>query len=413
MPVSWHWDQGRENYWRYESIRAMARAVTDLDGTSLVRNRRGGRAADPLIQLRRSTGLPFAVPPGDASYTIWRQYARVFHSALLATNISNRLTTTDIARRVAGSAGEALTIDEYLGMLARRFYCPSPAFGDYDPHEDRVYPVCVLMRYLIARYKGTGEASITLPEVFALLIGNDCVGDEPMSFYQNLAPTTHTAHDANQSRQVREMIRFFSQFSFLHWDGTRLHFDSHSLAPGFLRELYTFFHPIMTERLGRSELELLELGRVTGRAAAELPASLQLPLIEDDLQFLEGRKIRVTHLVTERNPRLRAAFLNCLAQQQNPVLCDMCALDLKWRYPWTVTMLEIHHLLPLSAPAEVRAGGTSLEDLVPVCPNCHRGVHSYYRLWLHDQQKPDFGSRVEARNVYEEAKGNIQIGAAP
>jgi len=408
MPINWHWDQGRETYWRYENIRAMAVALTAMEGTSL-RRQRGG---DPLSQLRRTTELPFAVPARDASYTIWRQYARVFHSALLATNIGNKLTVTDIARRVAGRGGEALTIDEYLGTLARRFYCPSPAFGNYVPDQDRVYPVCVLVRYLVARFRNTGQASISLLEVFTLLVGNDCVGDEPISFYQHLAATAHAPHDSNQARQVKEMIRFFSQFSFLHWDGTRLHFDTHSLAPGFLRELYQFFQPLMEERQDRSELELLELGRVTGRAVANLPASLVLPLIEDDLQFLEGRKIRVTHLVTERNPRLRAAFLDRLGRQQNPVLCDMCALDLKFRYPWTITMLEIHHLLPLSAPAEVRAAGTSLDDLVAVCPNCHRGIHSYYRLWLHDKNRPDFDSRIEARNVYGEAKGNIQLGAA-
>jgi hypothetical protein len=413
MPVTWHWDQGREAYWRYENIRAMAVALTTLEGRSLQRDRRRGHRGDPLNEMRRMTGLRFAANSTDPSYTIWRQYARVFRSALLATKIGNRLTVTDIARRVAGLGGQALTIDEYLGALARRFYCPSPAFGSYHPTSTRVYPVCVLVRYLISRFKNTGEASISLPEVFSLLIGNDCVGDEPMSFYQTIPVTQHTAADNEESRQVREMIRFFSQFSFLHWDGVRLHFDTHSLAPGFLEEIYEFFQPLMLQRQERSELELLELGRVTGLAAASLPASLELPLIEDDLQFLEGRKIRVTHLVTERNPRLRTAFLNRLAQQQNPVLCDMCTLDLKFRYPWTITMLEIHHLLPLAAPAEVRAGGTSLDDLVAACPNCHRGVHSFYRLYLHDKEKPDFDSRAEARDVYLEAKGKIQLGAVP
>lgn len=409
MPVDWHWDQGRGPYVSYENIRAMALALTQLENTSLSRDRHRHRGGDPLNQLRRLSGLPFSVPRDKPSYTIWRQYARVFHSRLLATNVGNRLTLTDIARRVAGLGGEPLTVDEYLGTLARRFYCPSPAFGGYVPSQKRVYPVCALIRYLIACYKSTGEASIDAPEVFTLLIGNDCVGDEEMPFYQALTATNHSPRNTDQTRQVREMMRFFSQLSFFHWDGTRLHFDMHSLARGFLGELYEFFQPVMTERQQRSEL--LELGRVNGHTDANLPASLELPLIEDDLQFLEGRKIRVTHLVTERNPRLRAAFLDRLASQQNPILCDMCALDLKYRYPWTVTMLEIHHLLPLSAPAEVRAGGTSLDDLVAVCPNCHRGVHSQYRLWLHDKAKPDFDSRAEARDAYAEAKGKIQLGA--
>lgn len=45
-----------------------------------------------------------------------------------------------------------------------------------------------------------------------------------------------------------------------------------------------------------------------------------------------------------------------------------------------------------------------LDDLVAVCPTCHRGIHRYYDRWLKDNGKKDFLDAEEARSVYEEAK---------
>ena len=66
-------------------------------------------------------------------------------------------------------------------------------------------------------------------------------------------------------------------------------------------------------------------------------------------------------------------------------------------------MLDIHHLLPLSSSISITSRGTSLNDIVGLCPTCHRAIHSYYRKWLTDNQKEDFESKKEAHEVYMQA----------
>lgn len=42
-------------------------------------------------------------------------------------------------------------------------------------------------------------------------------------------------------------------------------------------------------------------------------------------------------------------------------------------------------------------------------PTCHRSIHAYYRLWLNDAHRQDFGSKQEARQVYDEAKTQLLL----
>src|ERR1700733_8251212 len=97
MPILWQWDQGRESYWQFENLREIATMLVTQEGLNLDQ-----KNADPLLIMRRATSLPFATP---GNYRIWRQYGRVLQSALLASKVSNRLTTTDICKRLAGLGG--------------------------------------------------------------------------------------------------------------------------------------------------------------------------------------------------------------------------------------------------------------------------------------------------------------------
>tara|TARA_Y100000780_G_C13426763_1_gene317938 strand:+ start:139 stop:300 length:162 start_codon:yes stop_codon:yes gene_type:complete len=51
-----------------------------------------------------------------------------------------------------------------------------------------------------------------------------------------------------------------------------------------------------------------------------------------------------------------------------------------------------------------------LNDLVAVCPTCHRAVHRYYDCWLKEQGKKDFLDAEQARAVYEKAKKLLTTG---
>ena len=78
----------------------------------------------------------------------------------------------------------------------------------------------------------------------------------------------------------------------------------------------------------------------------------------------------------------------------------MCHMDVSEKYPWTEYMLDIHHLLPLSSSVAITTRGTSLSDIVGICPSCHRSVHIYYSKWLKKNGQDDFSSRIEAMEVY-------------
>ena len=127
-------------------------------------------------------------------------------------------------------------------------------------------------------------------------------------------------------------------------------------------------------------------------------------LVSDDL-FTEGKRTRVTHIKIERSPLLRKIYF----ETYPTTTCDMCKSDTKKRYPWTDNLLEIHHVLPLSSALAVTSAGTSLHDIVPLCPNCHRSVHLYYKTWLNTQVVNDFQNRNEALNVYAQAKSKIIV----
>lgn len=90
----------------------------------------------------------------------------------------------------------------------------------------------------------------------------------------------------------------------------------------------------------------------------------------NDLSFVEGGRRYATHLLVERSKSLTN-----LLKSISGSTCDICDNDFSSRYG--VVCIEAHHKVPLSTftnAHEVRA-----DDLVPLCPNCHRATHIYMR----------------------------------
>ena len=125
-------------------------------------------------------------------------------------------------------------------------------------------------------------------------------------------------------------------------------------------------------------------------------------IIDDVLEsgFREGNRVKKTHVTIERNAGLRKHFF---ANRPSPI-CDFCSLQTAESYPWAERVLDIHHLLPLCSGTRVEESNTTFDDLVPVCPNCHRAIHRYYDGWLAAMDRKDFKNGDEGRAVYEEAK---------
>ncbi|MGH7596303.1 MAG: HNH endonuclease [bacterium] len=397
MAQNWRWDQGRLDYFQFDNMRAIARCLVKLDGLQL-----NVRHIDPLRNfLEAETGLPFL--PRDKKYRVWRNYGRVFKCALLATDLDNHLVVTDLCRNIARMDSAAFSADEYFALFIPRFYFPFPGFQGYDRVSPAVFPFCAVLKYLIARFPNTGDARITLEDVFRIIIGNNCTGKESIEFYGNLQKTNYLPK-GDQKRQVREMLIFASQISFLKWYANTLYLDIQGEDQKNFEILRQITHPKANRRNAEPASEILALGTVTEKIVT--PALIVTRELPADIIFTEGKRMRIAHLRIERSPRLRRLLF---AGLREPFLCDMCSINPKHRYPWTENILELHHLLPLSAPLAITAKGTSFDDVVPLCPNCHKSVHSFYRYWLDNNSQDDFLSRVQAKNVYSEAKERVQI----
>ena len=391
MIEKWRWDQGRLAYFSFDVLKKICKVLVDLEGINI------GSVGDPILReaLTSETGLPFS----PATYTVWRNYARVFACSLVATQLDGNLVATDIGRKLSGIDSDEIDVDEYLSFWIPRFYLPSPAFKDYTSSNHSIFPLCAILKYLLANFLEYGEAEIDLTELFSLIVGNGCNGTEPLEYYRTLMPTNRSA-TGDERRQVREMLIFSSQMSCLKWYSGSLKFDMDFQSIDNLRNI---LEPIQNNRNTTRQQEIISLGTIGNETTT--PLVFNTRKTPEDIIFTEGRRVRTTHLRTERSPQLRQLFF---CRNSRPI-CDMCNCDTHDRYPWTDRLLEVHHLLPLSSAITITGQGTSLEDVVGLCPNCHRSVHIYYKQWLESNCVNDFFSREEAREVYQLAKDAIQL----
>lgn len=385
----WRWDQGRLTYFSVEKIRLIASALYELNNSNLKDE------VDPLREfLPKITGLPFK----PESYRVWRNYARVFKVLGLASNIDGVMVCTDLCKQLISIEDTALTYDEYIHYVARIFYYPSPIFNGYNTFTEQKFPFSAILKLLISRIGTNDIPSVNIDDITKLLIANNVTGLEDIYFYRQLKPE-NLLLKGDQKRQVREMLVFISQLSYLSWENHQLFLDSFALSNLSTEELLKLATPIAKPRQESAELEVLNMYGKLSETVVQV--DLKEPVSNDDILFTEGKKIRVSHLRTERNRKLIKHYFDSI---DNPYLCDVCNTQVKDRYPWINNLIEVHHILPLSSPLHVDSAGTSLNDLVGVCPNCHRATHAYYRFYLSNEKIPDFRNKDESKFVYNEVK---------
>ena len=389
--MRWRWDQGRLDYFRFDAIREIATTQCGLENVKLQ------TTPDPLRgPLQNDTGLPFA--PQD--YTVWRNYKRVFGCCLLAIDVDKKVICTEVCHQLAGRGAE-LSADAYFSHFAKAFYYPSPIFEGYENRGTQHFPVCAILKFLLAKLRN-GQPAVTTPEeILYTLVANKCTGDEPVSHYQNLNRNNDYEPAPDELRQLRELVRFISQLSILKWVQPNLFLDIEPTNAEALKAVESLAQPLHRPRKGSASEELLQLGQTGQLPVLPLASALSG---DTDVSFSEGKAKRVTHLRYERSPKLREFYFTNI---HPPFLCDMCKLNSSARYPWTVNMLELHHLLPLASPLRVENARTSLSELVAVCPNCHKATHLFYKEWLDDNHQDDFASYKQARDVYEIAKSKL------
>ena len=84
---------------------------------------------------------------------------------------------------------------------------------------------------------------------------------------------------------------------------------------------------------------------------------------------MEGKIQKITIIKRERSKRNR---LLCLRAHGDK--CKICKFIPKLKYGEIGSIIEVHHIQPLSLNSEVRSYDPT-NDLIPLCPNCHRAIH--------------------------------------
>ena len=105
---------------------------------------------------------------------------------------------------------------------------------------------------------------------------------------------------------------------------------------------------------------------------------------------VEGELVPSVIRRRERSPRNRLACLRIHGRA-----CKGCGLEPESVYGSAGAIIQVHHLEPLSLIEEPRLYDPAT-DLVPLCPNCHRAVHT---------QKPYPLTLEELRDCMEAAGG--------
>ncbi len=388
--IRWRWDQGRLLYFDFNVLKSIASVLVDINGISLREN------PDPLrYSLESHTGMPFA----PSSYRVWRNYKRVFECSFLATSIDHRLTCTDFCTELANSNGKFQDVDDYLFQYVPRFRFPFPAFSDYSPNAPEVYPFCSILKLVFSRLVSGQESTLTLEDVFTYLIANNVNGTEDLDYYRELKPQSYTPK-GDEKRQVREMLIFLSQMSLLKWYNKALILDIGVADFYDYNEFKDLTSPNYISPKALREEDFLSITSLSGTLKILKIQPREQP---NDEVFIEGKRSRVTHLKMERSPVLRKMFL---AANPQPI-CNMCTCNTQERYPWTKNLIEVHHVLPLSSSLGITSKGTSLSDVVGLCPNCHRSVHLFYNQFLKQEKLEDFKDKSQAVEVYELAKRKI------
>lgn len=93
----------------------------------------------------------------------------------------------------------------------------------------------------------------------------------------------------------------------------------------------------------------------------------------------EGALMMVTSKIARRSSRLRKVAIEHFSHN-GIIKCDCCGFEFGAFYGerYGMPCIEIHHLKPIfqySGVSELQTIEAALQNLMPVCPNCHRVIH--------------------------------------
>lgn len=98
----------------------------------------------------------------------------------------------------------------------------------------------------------------------------------------------------------------------------------------------------------------------------------------------EGNATKTEIVIRERSSKLRNAAREYFRNKEDGLLyCNCCNFEFSHHYTPSLygSCIEIHHLKPLfqyEGDDLDRTVEDALQNMLPVCPNCHRVIHKYH-----------------------------------
>lgn len=99
---------------------------------------------------------------------------------------------------------------------------------------------------------------------------------------------------------------------------------------------------------------------------------------------IEGAKNKKEVIIRERSAKLREAAKEFYLNKEDGLLyCNCCNFEFSHQYNPEIygSCIEIHHLKPLYQYEDADIDKTiedALQNMLPVCPNCHRVIHKHH-----------------------------------
>ena len=153
---------------------------------------------------------------------------------------------------------------------------------------------------------------------------------------------------------------------FIHYNNTHDEYRVTGLRRWFVSAGLTKGDILQIKKVSGKEVLLLSYQKRELTAARKFEHEVKL---EEVLSALEGT------LGSAGKRRKRAACLKKKAAEIHGKACLCCGFTSDKRYAGIKkVIIDFHHIYPLGAlvgPVKVRAS-----DLIPLCPNCHRAVHT-------------------------------------
>lgn len=97
-----------------------------------------------------------------------------------------------------------------------------------------------------------------------------------------------------------------------------------------------------------------------------------LEVFQENQHYKEGDRKFVTHLLAERNIKIIKELKKTQKWE-----CNICKGSFSARYG--VDYIEAHHKIPISNYSTSTL--VTLDDFALLCPNCHKAVHIYMKLY--------------------------------